>query len=205
MTGPLTGAPLGTALRRTATDGFAHVDEVVEPAFLRQAWREVRDGPMRRMAGTFGAAGVRMEIDGFDVRAPFDAFPSVRALAATLAERVREEGAGVRGLRSWRPNEVGIGVYRPGSVGITAHLDGRWYRRLVAIVTLAGSAPFEVRSGREGEVLGEWNARAGGLTLLRGPGLAGARDGRPFHLVHGPRRGLRCSLAFRMAVDRHPG
>jgi hypothetical protein len=93
-------------------------------------------------------------------------------------------------------------VYRPGSVGITAHLDGRWYRRLVAVFTLTGTARFEIRAGREGELLEAWQAGAGGVALMRGPGLAGARDGRPFHAVHGPRRGVRCSLALRMSTER---
>ncbi len=116
------------------------------------------------------------------------------------------DGASVRGLRSWRPNEAGVGVYRPGSIGITAHLDGHRYRRLVAVFTLVGSAPFEIRASREGAVEQRWQARAGGVTLLRGPGLAGSIDGRPFHAVRGPARGVRCSLALRMAVpDRSSG
>jgi hypothetical protein len=36
--------------------------------------------------------------------------------------------------------------------------------------------------------------------LMRGPGLAGNRDGRPFHLVDGPRRGERLSVGIRMAL-----
>jgi len=35
---------------------------------------------------------------------------------------------------------------------------------------------------------------------MRAPGLARRRDGRPFHLVEGPRRGERLSLGVRMAV-----
>jgi hypothetical protein len=68
------------------------------------------------------------------------------------------------------------------------------------VFTLGGSGAFEVRASREGEPLERWQARAGGVTLMRGPGLAGARDGRPYHAVDGPKRGVRCSLALRMAV-----
>ncbi len=180
--------------------GFAHVDELIDPAFLRELRREVEGGPLRRMAGTFGAAGVRMEIDGYDVGSPFAGFPLLVELASAFTERVRADGSEVRGLRTWRPNEAGIAVYRSGSVGVTSHLDGRWYRRLVAVFTVAGSARFEVRGSREGDVLERWSARAGAVTLMRAPGLAGARDGRPYHAVHGPPRGTRCSLALRMAV-----
>lgn len=192
---------LSEAVRRTAADGFAHVERALDDRFSSALWREVRRGPLRRMAGTFGKAGVRMEIDGFDVEAPFEGFPLIARLGAELTERVRTDGRGIRGLATWRPNEAGVGVYRPGSVGVTAHMDGRWYRRLVVVFTLVGTARFEIRASREGEILDAWEARAGGVALMRGPGLAGARDGRPFHAVHGPRRGVRCSLALRMAVN----
>lgn len=192
------GVDLAAALRRTAVDGHAHLDGVLTASFLRALWREVEAGPLRRMAGTFGRAGVRMQIDGFDVAAPFEGFPAVAQLAATFGARVRREGRHVRGLATWRPNEAGVGVYRSGSIGITSHLDGRWYRRLVAVFTLTGAAPFEIRTSREGELVERWTARPGGLTLMRGPGLAGARDGRPFHAIAGPRHGDRCSIALRM-------
>jgi hypothetical protein len=202
----LTGAlGLRNALERTARDGFAHLDDVLDARFVRALWREIGRGPLRPMAGSFGAAGVRMEIEGFDVVAPFDRFPRLGDLAAAFAELVRLEGGGIRGLAGWRPNEAGVAVYRPGSIGITAHRDGRWYRRLVAVFTLAGTGRFEVRASREGEPLATWRARAAGVTLMRGPGLGGARDGRPYHAVDGPRRGVRCSLALRMAVGGPPG
>lgn len=200
MTGPLApGLDLSEALRRTASDGHAHVDDVLDARFARALWREVRGGPFRSMAGTFGKAGVRMEIDGFDVEAPFEGFPLLVELADAFADRVRSDGGAIRGLATWRPNEAGVGVYRPGSVGITAHMDGRWYRRLVAVFTLVGAAPFEVRASRDGEPVDAWVARARGVTLMRAPGLGGVRDGRPYHAVHGPRRGVRCSLALRMS------
>jgi len=154
------------------------------------------------MEGSFGAAGVRMEIDGYDLEAPFEGFPVLTELAGSFTARVRSDGAQIRGLRTWRPNEAGVAVYRSDSVGVTSHLDGRWYRRLVAVFTVGGSARFEVRSSREGDLLERWEARAGSVTLMRAPGLAGVRDGRPYHAVHGPPRGIRCSLALRMRVDR---
>jgi hypothetical protein len=192
---------LASALRRTASEGFAHVDAVLDDRFRRSLWREIERGPLRPMEGTFGKAGVRMQIEGFDVREPFEGFPLLSELRDALAAHVRAHGRGIRGLATWRPNEAGIGVYRPGSVGITAHLDGRWYRRLVAVFTLVGGARFEVRASREGEPIDAWDARAGGVALMRGPGLAGVRDGRPYHLVQGPRRGVRCSVALRMRAD----
>ncbi len=198
MTNVLTRRSLRAALRDTASNGFAHVVGVVEPAFLRLLARELDAGPLRRMEGSFGKAGVRMEIDGFDLAAPFDGFPVLSELASAFLARVRRDGDGIHGLRTWSPNEAGAARYHPGSVGVTSHMDGRWYRRLVAVITIAGSAPFEVRASREGEVLERWDAAAGSLTLMRGPGLARVRDGRPYHAVHGPLRGVRWSLALRM-------
>jgi len=200
MTSPVARRSLMAALGRTAANGFAHVDDLLDRAFLRALVRELEGGPLRRMAGAFGKAGVRMEIDGFDVDAPFDGFPAVAELASSFGERVRIEGAGTRGLRTWSPNEAGVARYRSGSVGVTSHMDGRWYRRLVAVFTLAGSARFEVRASREGDVLEQWAAHAGSVTLMRGPGLGGVRDGRPYHAVEGPTRDTRWSLALRMRV-----
>ena len=201
MSPALSRRSLAPALRSTAERGFAHLDDVLEPGFRRRLWAEIRSGPLRRMEGTFGAAGVRMQIDGFDVTEPFEGFPHLRELRDAFAERVRSHGSGIRGLGTWLPNEAGIGIYHPGWVGVTSHLDGRWYRRLVAVFTIVGSAPFEVLASREGEVLERWDAGTGGLTLMRGPGLAGSRDGRPYHAVEGPRRGVRCSVALRMSVQ----
>jgi hypothetical protein len=201
MSGPLGRRSLSPALHRVASRGFAHVDGLVAVAFLRGLQREVESGPLQRMAGTFGAAGVRMEIDGYDLEAPFAGFPLLTELASSFTARVRSDGGEIRGLRTWRPNEAGVAVYGSGSVGVTSHLDGRWYRRLVAVFTVSGSARFEVRSSREGAPLERWDARAGSVTLMRAPGLAGIRDGRPYHAVHGPPRGTRCSLALRMRVD----
>jgi hypothetical protein len=198
MTSALTRRSLRAALRDTSSNGFAHVDRLVEPTFVRSLALELDAGPLRHMAGTFGKAAVRMEIDGFDLEAPFAGLPTLSELASAFEERVRRDGDGIRGLRTWSPNEAGAARYHRGSVGVTSHMDGRWYRRLVAVFTVAGSARFEVRASREGEVLEHWNAAAGSVTLLRGPGLGGVRDGRPYHAVHGPPRGVRWSVALRM-------
>jgi hypothetical protein len=74
----------------------------------------------------------------------------------------------------------------------------------VVVVTVRGTAPFSVHETREGPAVATWTANAGGMTLMRAPGLAGVRDGRPFHSIPGPKDGTRVSLALRMAVDRGP-
>ena len=167
-------------------------------AFRRRLRLELDAGPFRPMHGTFGK--VQMEIDGFDVPAPMDEFPLMQELAREVGAIVRSSGARIRGLATWVPNEIGVTRYRPGSLGITPHLDGKWYRRLVAVFTVYGRSRFAICRTRAGEVMADWRPGPGDLVLLRAPGLGGLRDGRPFHLAEGPPRGVRCSLGVRMAV-----
>ncbi len=68
------------------------------------------------------------------------------------------------------------------------------------MVTLYGRARFAICRTRAGEIVSAWRPRPGDMVLMRGPGLGGYRDGRPFHLAEGPPRGLRCSLGIRMSV-----
>jgi hypothetical protein len=187
------------ALERTAARGSAYVPDALDPAFRRALDREVDAGPWQRFEHDEGA--VRMQIEGFDVEAPMDGFPAIAALREDLERLVRRDGRSIRGLATWRPNEAGAVRYHTGAMGITAHMDGRWYRRLVVVVTVRGDAPFSIHETRSGPAVDTWTARAGGLTLMRAPGLAGGRDGRPFHSIPGPKRGSRLSLALRMAVD----
>ena len=191
-----TGLDLRRPLAATAERGYAHVSRAVDASYLRALWREVESGPFQRFEGSFGL--VRQEIDGYDVLDPMEGYPLVAELRDELAGLLLRQGRGTRGLATWWPNEAGVARYRPGSIGITPHLDGKWYRRLVAVVTVHGTAPFNVCRDRAGEVLERWDAGPGSLTLMRGPGLAGSRDGRPFHTVQGPRRGTRCSIGYRM-------
>jgi alkylated DNA repair dioxygenase AlkB len=193
---------LSDAIVRVDQEGAAWIPRALEEPFRRRLRREVDAGPFRSMSGSFGK--VRMEIEGYDVPAPMDGFPLMRDLAEELGALVRSSGGAIRGLRTWRPNEIGVARYRPGSLGITPHLDGRWYRRLVAVVTVYGRSRFAICRNREGDVVAEWHPGPGDLVLMRGPGLGGRRDGRPFHLAEGPRKGLRCSLGIRMSVGAPP-
>jgi alkylated DNA repair dioxygenase AlkB len=194
-----THAELGAALRRSAATGHARIVGAIDQASLRQLRRELDAGPFRSFRESFGS--VRQQIDGYDVELPSDDFPALTALSADLARRIREDGRGIRGLATWRPNEVGIAHYVPGSIGITPHLDGRWYRRLVVVATVYGRARFAIcRSRDPNDVADEWTSTPGDLVLMRGPGLDAHRDGRPFHLVEGPVRGERLSIGIRMSV-----
>ncbi|HLB62178.1 MAG TPA: hypothetical protein VJN50_05540, partial [Actinomycetota bacterium] len=156
---------LRASLRAAARDGAAHVPRALDDGFGRRLRREIDAGPFAPFEEEFGP--VRQQIDGYDIRAPMDAFPLTRQLCEHLRVLVRSHGGGVRGLASWKPNEVGVAHYLPGSIGITPHLDGKWYRRLVAVVTLYGAARFAVCGSRDpGDVVVDWRVRPGDLVLM---------------------------------------
>ena len=193
------GVDIRAALRACARDGHARVPAAVKTSFLRDLREELDAGPFRAFRGSFGP--VRQQIDGYDVPIPTGSFPLLSQLGRALRDLVRAHGHGIRGLATWAPNEVGITHYVPGSIGITPHMDGKWYRRLVVVVTVYGRAAFAICGSRDpDDVVERWVFGPGDLVLMRGPGLAGHRDGRPFHLVHGPLEGERLSLGIRMAT-----
>jgi hypothetical protein len=198
------GRDLADALGSCADVGFARLPSAIDERVLRALRKEVDAGPFRPFGESFGP--VRQQIDGYDVRIPSRSFPTLTALCRDLRDAIRAAGRDVRGLATWSPNEVGIAHYVPGSIGITPHMDGKWYRRLVAVLTVYGRAPFTICGSRDPtDVLERWSAGPGDLVLMRGPGLAGHRDGRPFHLVEGPRRGERLSIGIRMSVRAPTG
>ena len=197
--GPLSSSlDLRSPLRACARDGHARVHRAVPSAFLADLRYELDAGPFHPFGESFGP--VRQQIDGYDVTIPSGDYPMLSELCRGLRDLVREQGRDVRGLATWAPNEVGIAHYVPGSIGITPHMDGKWYRRLVVVATVYGCAPFAICGSRDpDDIVDRWTAGPGELVLMRGPGLAGHRDGRPFHLVLGPRKGERLSLGIRMA------
>ena len=195
------GLEVAAALRRCAAEGFARIEGAIPPSALTAIRAEVDTGPFRSFGTSFGS--VRQEIDGYDVELPSERSPLLDALSRELGRVVRRDGRGIRGLATWRPNEVGITHYVEGSIGITPHLDGKWYRRLVVVATIYGRAPFAICGSRDpDDVVERWTAEPGDLLFMRGPGLGGVRDGRPFHLVGTPSGGERLSLGIRMAFPR---
>jgi hypothetical protein len=192
------GLDLRDALVACARVGHARVISAVAPDVLRRLRSEIEGNPFHPFGESFGQ--VRQQIDGYDIRVPAPGFPVLTALCRDLRDAVRSQGRGVRGLASWTPNEVGVAHYIPGSIGITPHKDGKWYRRMVVVATVYGRAPFAICGSRDPlDVVARWISEPGDLVLMRGPGLAGARDGRPFHLVERPSRGERLSLGIRMS------
>ena len=188
------GVDLDDPLHRAAAEGAAFVPQALDPSFLLSLRGELAGVPVQPAPERIGE--VRQETEAAPLPPDLEGYPLTSTLRAALVGGARSSG--IRGLATWEPNDVAVQRYRPGTLGITSHRDGKRFRRLVAVFTVAGRARFAIREERRGPVIAEWVAGPGALILLRGPGLAGTRDGRPFHEVSGPRRGVRSSLAFRM-------
>ncbi|MQA85309.1 MAG: hypothetical protein GEV03_11955 [Streptosporangiales bacterium] len=182
--------------------GAAFLPQALDERFRRRLRRETEAGPFERLPEEVGPYGVRQQAELLAVRGDMETYPAVGELRDELVRRVRDHGRGIEGLDRWHPNDVAVQRYPAGSLGISPHRDGKRHSYLVAVFTTGGSAPFALCRDRGGEVVEEWPTVPGSLVLLRGPGLAGVEDGRPFHTVGGPREGTRVSVTFRMDSGR---
>ncbi len=191
---------LRPALDAVRRDGAAVVAQSLADPFRRRLQRELMEIPFEPAPMEIGP--VRQETEVSVVR-DLRGLPALAELVRDFAARVRSHGGEIRGLATYLPNEVHLQRYRPGSFGITPHLDGKRYRRLVAFFTTRGRARFTVLRERAGEVLARTSIGAGSLVLLRAPGLGGVRDGRPFHAIAPLGRRERVSVALRMNARAH--
>lgn len=179
-------------LHEVTEQGAAFAAHAVRRSFCDQLAAELQGGPYEPVEPVIGQ--VRQEAESFVVGAgELDRYPVLGYLCDELVGQVHEHG-----VAEWVPNEVAVQRYQPGSAGITPHRDQRRYAQLVAVITVAGSAPFTLCRNRDGDPIRTWQAAAGSLVLLRGPGLAGDPDGRPMHLVGGPTGTPRTSIGVRM-------
>jgi len=184
-----------------AAFGAVHLREALPPSAIADLARAVRRLEFARAPRVIG-----------DVRQVAQmAICRGAALASHTDLRVLTEdlGAAIRGLNGafapWVPNELTAMRYAPVSGGIDVHLDGRRYRHLVAIVSLAGAAELDVVGDRAGtEVQASFSCRPGDLVLLRGPGLGGLADGRPLHRIRNLGQEPRLSVTLRMDASLPP-
>jgi hypothetical protein len=191
---------LGPVLRRTVQDGAAWEPGVVPPALCRAVLDELAAEALVALPEVEGPFGVRQEGEHLVLTGEeIGRRPEVRALHRAVVGAVHAHADEIAGLESWDPDEVTVQRYRPDSTGISVHRDGKRHRYLVAILTLEGSARLRQCSDREGTTIRAWDADAGSLVLLRGPGLAGTDDDRPLHAVDGPRGAPRTSFTLRVA------
>ncbi len=193
----LANLDLGPVLEAVRRNGAAVVAQALGDPFRTRLERELRTVPYEPAPAEVGP--VRQETDVFVLR-DLGEFPAVAELAREFRVAVRAHAREIRGLATYAPNEIHLQRYRyrPGSLGITSHLDGKRYRRLVAFFTVRGWARLSVLRERAGEELACFSIRPGSLALLRAPGLGGLRDGRPFHAIIPVGREERVSVALRM-------
>ena len=183
-----------TLLGAVIEQGAAFAARAVGQPCCAQLVAELGGGPYEPVAPVIGQ--VRQQAEAFEVPVEqlHPRYPVLADLCGELVGQVQRHG-----VPQWIPNEIAVQRYQPGSLGITPHRDQRRFAQLVAVVTIAGSAPFTLCRNRSGDPIQTWQANEGSLVLLRGPGLAGYPDGRPMHLVGGPTGGnLRTSLGIRM-------
>ena len=189
--------PLGRAVSEVGHQGYGWVPGALSPAWCAALIAEVRTLPFVSVPCQVG--GVRQEAEDLAVRVGDVRLPAMAVLADALVREVVSAGTGVGSLAGYRPDEATYQRYRGPAAGISPHRDFKHHRLLVAIFTLVGRARFRIVADRAGaEVLASWEAQAGDLCLLRGPGFGGNLDGRPLHSVGPPLETERVSLAFRM-------
>ncbi len=190
------------ALERVRDVGRAVVNGVLSEAQCAAIVRDVAELSFERLPPTIGP--VRQETELLLLTGEFGEVPSVAAVREELVAAIRDQAPDRTELGDWWPNEAYVQRYEPGALGVTAHVDSKRFVLLIAVFTLLGSSQFLLWEGRSGSVIETWQTRPGTLVLLRGPGLGGVEDGRPFHAVRGPAAGQRYSLTFRMNADRAP-
>lgn len=188
------GVDWSCLLREVIEQGAAFAAGAVNKPCCDELAAELVSGPYAPVAAVIGR--VRQQAESFEI--PVEQlsprYPVLAGLCDELVGHMHRHGT-----VEWAPNEVVIQRYQPGSLGITPHRDQRRFAYLVAVVTVAGSAPFTLCRNRAGDPIHIWQANEGSLVLLRGPGLAGEPDGRPMHTVGGPTGGKpRTSIGIRM-------
>lgn len=193
---------IAEALRRVVTTGAAFVPQALTGSFCDDLQREIEAGPFEPTLAQIGQ--VQQETEVLTIPAPMQGYPAVAELCRVLTALVRTQGRGIAGLDRYVPNVCHVQRYRPGALGITPHLDGKRFALLVAVFTTKGSARFTIHAERFGPPIEAWEAGPGSLVLLRGPGLAGIPNGRPFHAVGGPVAEPRYSVSFRMDIHLQP-
>jgi hypothetical protein len=191
---------LGRPLQALREVGAAFIPHALSEPFQQRLQHEIQDGPFERLPDQIGP--VRQQADLFVSTDAMTAYPALAQLRAEFVTRLRQGSPQLAGLARWWPNQAYVQRYEPGALGVSPHLDSKRFTVLVAIFTTKGSARFALCQTRAGEIIQEWDAGSGSLTLLRGPGLLDAEDHRPFHTVHGPATGRRYSITFRMTQER---
>ena len=137
----------------------------------------------------------------FDVCFPAPRIGAFDDLAAGLESGLFTAGAALAENPFENPvkfDDFAIQRYPAGSRGIGIHRDGKRYKHIVVIITLAGQSRLFSTASRTGETRQRIDDRPGRLVLLSADGFAGRydEDARPLHGVDCVRTS-RLSIGFR--------
>lgn len=194
--GPLAGGLHGGVIDDVARRGFAHVRAAMPEHQRRCLLDEAGVAGSRFLTVPDKVNGVQQRADQLTVRIGDPDHPSVNLLSEAVRGALRSWPA-ASGAARFSPSEARYMRYTGSRAGLGAHLDGKCYRLLVFVFSLAGSACFTVLADGP-EPGGELLVEPGDLLILRAPGFRGAADGRRRHAVGPPLDHERISLTLRM-------
>ena len=161
---------------------------------MKGEWEELEAEPLEPVVGRVRQSGRVARVNPHD-----PVHPNLARLAGEVQSGVRRSGVG--DAASFRANEAMFQSYAGAEDGISAHRDQSFYRFVIVIFTLEGTALFEVLDRVTEEPVDAWQTDAGDMYVLAGAALT-ADDRRPPHRVGGPSEGTRLSLTLRMKQRR---
>jgi hypothetical protein len=183
--------------------GAAYLPNVLPQGMRLALAEELKKGPWEPAAPELGSRKVEQRFNAYTLSYPMVGFPWTAWIGRQLEGMVRGASANPKlaAAKGWSPNDIRVHLYPSGFGQIGTHRDFIRDQLLIAVFTITGRAPFRLFADNEGRLLkAEWTAEAGGLVLLRGPGLSGSDcDDRPPHNAGRP-LGNRIALAYRMTV-----
>lgn len=178
----------------TMEAGVAYCPDALELSACRQLSQEAKPATFTVIAPN-PAKKVVEDMDMFKTPMPDPLYPGLTSVGYELAHLLNQQIARISSAKWW-PNQMAVHRYRAGGQGLGAHKDYSTDRVLIAIFTLHGAAVLQTLKA-DRTIQHGWLCEAGGLCLLRGPGLTGHPDDRPLHRVLPPAHDYREVAVYR--------
>lgn len=148
--------------------------------------------PYKEREKVVGQYKVRQELSAFDEFPANSQFFDLRdQFQILLEEKLR---------KALNFNDLSLQKYKPFSLGITPHMDGRSIINLVCVFVLKGNGRFCLCEDRDGKNAIELDSTPGNVILMSAPGFNGANF-RPFHFVSDI-KDLRITFGLRQKAPR---
>jgi hypothetical protein len=191
------------ALGQVKTEGAVLLENFIPEGLRVQLQAELEAGPFEELPQDWRHVhDVHQDFDRYALSYPMPGFPITAWIGRQLQTAVRQAWPEHVLLSNWRPNDIAVQRYREDQGGIETHRDFKRDILMVAVLSVAGRARFQVTAGKSPQagIIQDWMVWPRSLVLLRAPGFTGTTDDRPYHVVHPP-IGDRISVAFRMNVE----